>query len=420
MAKDRPTNRRNARIIQLMTKIVHTADWHLGARLVDFDRHDEQAAFLDWLLEQLKELQPDALIVAGDIFDGATPPQEALSLYYRFLARLSEAVRCRTIILGGNHDSPATLHAPRDILAASRPDQLADAIVEFDEVVVCAVPYLRQRDLLTAAPGESMQAVADAIRTALADYYRKLYTAARTIAGDRLIVCTGHLTAVGHQSSPSERPIQIGNLGAVESSCFEGFAYTALGHIHRPQAVGQNESIRYAGAPIPLSFAEVDMPKAIRVIEIAGSSISHRELSIPEFRPLLRLTADTQSLLGVLRAAEGPAGSRFFPWVELTLADGRAHPDLERQVREAAEGLNLRVLKLLTPELPDDPANPRSPVPAQQLNELTPEEVFGALLRAVGIDAAGVEGADLMTTLTVLLNRMQENTGAENRQDSVT
>ena len=89
-------------------------------------------------------------------------------------------------------------------------------------------------------------------------------------------------------------------------------------------------------------------------------------------------------------------------------------------MREAAEGLNLRVLKLLTPELPDDPANPRSPVPAQQLNELTPEEVFGALLRAVGIDAAGVEGADLMTTLTVLLNRMQENTGAENRQDSVT
>lgn len=153
-----------------MTRIVHTADWHLGARLVERERHEEQAAFLDWLLTQLIELRPELLIVAGDIFDSATPPQEALTLYYRFLGRLAATVKCRTLILGGNHDSPATLHAPRDILRAIEvrviarpPADPAEGLLEFDDVVVCAVPYLRERDVRISSPGESADQVAAAI-----------------------------------------------------------------------------------------------------------------------------------------------------------------------------------------------------------------------------------------------------------------
>src|SRR6187402_1412048 len=101
-------------------RILHTADWHLGARLVDYDRLPEQRAFLDWLLDRIAELAPELLIVAGDVFDSTNPPQEALALYYRFLARLARHGGCRCLILGGNHDSPATLQAPQDLLSELR------------------------------------------------------------------------------------------------------------------------------------------------------------------------------------------------------------------------------------------------------------------------------------------------------------
>lgn len=280
-----------------VTRIVHTADWHLGARLIDCERHDEHCVFIDWFLSQLAKLRPDLLIVAGDIFDGATPPQEALKLYYSFLSRLSAVAKCQTLILGGNHDSPATLHAPRDVLRAlnvrviaSPPEDPADGLLEFDHAVVCAVPYLRERDVRTAAPGQSADEVAAAIRTGVTKHYRAIHTLARSRALERLIVATGHLTAAGSQTSPSERTIHIGNLGAVDAACFDGFAYTALGHIHRPQGIGEGDRVRYAGSPIPLSFAEVDLGKEIRVIDIAGFQITQRVISIPVFRPLVRLT----------------------------------------------------------------------------------------------------------------------------------
>lgn len=248
-----------------MTRIVHTADWHLGARLMDCERHDEHRAFLDWLLARLVELRPDLLIVAGDIFDVAAPSQEALKLYYTFLSRLAGTVKCQTLILGGNHDSPATLHAPRDVLralnvrvVASPPADLGEAVLEFDQVVVCAVPYLKERDVRTASPGQSADEVAAAIRAGIRKHYRSIFTAAQAKAAGRLIVGTGHLTAVGSAISPSERTIHIGNLGAIEAACFDGFAYTALGHIHRPQSVGGMSacvmSVRRSHSVLPRSI----------------------------------------------------------------------------------------------------------------------------------------------------------------------
>ena len=398
-----------------VTRIVHTADWHLGARLIDCERHDEHCVFIDWFLVQLAELRPDLLIVAGDIFDGATPPQEALQIYYSFLSRLSTVAKCQTLILGGNHDSPATLHAPRDVLRAlnvrviaSPPEDPANGLLEFEHAVVCAVPYLRERDVRTAAPGQSADEVAAAIRTGVTKHYRAFYTLARTKALERLIVATGHLTAVGSQTSPSERTIHIGNLGAVDAACFDGFAYTALGHIHRPQGIGEDGRVRYAGSPIPLSFAEVDLGKEIRVIDITGSQIAQRVISIPVFRPLVRLTTTAATLAADLARQEGAPGAALVPWVELTVTDGCLHPDLDRQVREAATGLRLRVLKVLTPapQANGDAAGEAAPPPA--LIDLRPEDVFAERLRRERIDPVSEEGNALVHTFSELLSRMHE------------
>lgn len=403
-----------------MTRIVHTADWHLGARLMDCERHDEHRAFLDWLLQQLVELRPDLLIVAGDIFDVAAPAQEALKLYYTFLSRLAGTVKCQTLILGGNHDSPATLHAPRDVLraldvrvVATPPADLADAVLEFDHAVVCAVPYLKERDVRTAAPGQSADEVAAAIRTGITDHYRAVFTLAQAKAAGRLIVGTGHLTAVGSEISPSERTIHIGNLGAVEARCFDGFAYTALGHIHRPQSVGGDERVRYVGSPIPLSFAEVDLRKEIRVIDLNGTTLTQRAIPIPVFRPLLRLTT-TAATLGVdLAPHQGAEGDPMPPWVELTVTDCRAHPDIARQVREAAAPLRLHVLKVLPPALiATDPAAGQATA-ALSLSDLRPEDVFAERLRREAIDHASVEGQALVQTFAELMSGLHETAVVE-------
>lgn len=403
-----------------MTRIVHTADWHLGARLIDCDRHDEHRAFLEWFLAQLTSLHPDLLIVAGDIFDGASPPQEALKLYYDFLGRLAGTVRCRTLILGGNHDSPATLHAPRDVLRAldvrviaSPPADPIEALIEFPDAIICAVPYLRERDVRKAEPGQTADQVAAAIRSGIGEYYRTLGAVARGKSSGRLLIATGHLTALGCVASTSERAIHIGNLGAVDHSCFEGFAYTALGHIHRPQSVGSDACTRYAGSPLPLSFSEADAGKEFRVIDIIGGQLTHHAVPVPVFRPLLRLASG----LAALRETLGrlPTADTMPPWIELTVTDGRAHPDLDRQVREVTDGMNLRVLKLLTPALSsatDGDTGDNTP-PPQSLRDLRPEDVFLERLRREAIDPDSEEGKALALTFAELLGRMPELNPAE-------
>lgn len=398
-----------------MTRIIHTADWHLGARLIDYERHEEHCAFLDWLLKQLVELQPDLLIVAGDIFDVAAPAQEALKLYYTFLSRLADTVKCQTLILGGNHDSPKTLEAPRDVLrnidvrvVASPPSNLAEAVLEFEDAVVCAVPYLRERDVRTAVPGQSADEVASAIRMGIMKHYRDVFDLANAKAAGRLVVGTGHLTAVGSEISPSERTIHIGNLGAVKGSCFDGFAYTALGHIHRPQRVGGNECVRYVGSPIPLSFAEVCVCKEIRVIDINGTQLTQRAIPIPVFRSLLRLTTTAATVGADLALHQGSERDAMLPWIELTVTDCRNHPDIGRQVREAAAPLRLQVLKVLSLAMVATDQSVSQAITSISLSEQRPEEVFSERLRFERIDEKSGDGQSLVQTFAELMSALYE------------
>jgi exonuclease SbcD len=397
-----------------LTRIVHTADWHLGARLIDHDRLPEQKAFLDWLFTQLDQLRPDLLIVAGDIFDVASPPQEALNLYYNFLSRL-KPLGCHTLILGGNHDSPATLQAPQAVLrsiavtvVASPPTHPTEAILDLPHVVVCAVPYLRERDVRTAIPGQTADQVADAIRLGITDHYRRMFLLAQATAQGRPIIGTGHLTAVGSDASSSERTIHIGNLGAIDARCFDGFSYTALGHIHRPQSVGGNDFVRYAGSPICLGFDEVGIDKQIRVIEVQGGAISQLELPIPVFRSLLRITSSAATLASDLAPHQSAPNDPLEPWIELTVSDCQAHPDIARQVRDATKTLTLEVLKIIPPQRAIDALLTEDPAVSPSLGDLQPEEVFAARLRREPIDKDSPEGQALVATFTELMSGLHD------------
>ena len=397
-----------------MSLILHTADWHLGARLIEHDRSDEHDCFLAWLLERIVELQPNLLIIAGDVFDSANPPQQALTQYYKFLAGVSRT-KTEVLVVGGNHDSALTLNAPSELLRAlkirvvgSAPEDHSEALLDLGDVVVCAVPYLRERDVRRASAGQTSDEVAAQMREGIAQHYRQIFDQACELAKGRPVVATGHLTAVGVHGSESERSIQIGNLGAVTADCFFGFAYIALGHLHRPQSVGGNDHIRYSGSPIALGFDETDTPKQVLLVTTTKSDkIEIRPIPVPCSRRMLRVNCLLDDLSARL-AAIVPAEGELPPWLEITVDDGANHPDLDLRVRSALGTSPAAVLKILAPRPADAHESAEEAFSGRTLAEIKPEEVFAERLRREGIDVVTDEAKALTATFAELLTRMQD------------
>jgi exonuclease SbcD len=354
-------------------RILHTADWHLGARLIERDRLAEHAAFLDWLIDTLRAEKIDALLLSGDVFDAANPPQDAVALYFDFLKRLADLKTVKAIITGGNHDSASHLNAPRDLLRRFDVHVFghagADNLVDLGGCVVAAVPFLRERDLRQASAGETLATVHGQVRTAIRDHYAVQLAAARALAQGRPVLAMGHLTVLGASTSDSEREIHIGTLDSIGAEIFDGFDYTALGHLHRPQRVAGRDNLRYSGSPIPLSFSEAADAKSVVIIETAGMKVE--TLTIPVTRHLIRVKAARATLAADLDNV--PAGS----WAEVTVKLDAPEPDLDRQVRESAAG-RFEALKVLA-DLPVSETAPwQSKAPT--LHDLQPRDVFRELL----------------------------------------
>ncbi len=371
-------------------RILHTADWHLGARLVERDRLWEHAVFLDWLIDTLRAEKIDALLLSGDVFDAANPPQDAVGLYFDFLKRLADLRTVKAVITGGNHDSASHLNAPRELLKRFEVHVFGHAgenIVDLGDAVVAAVPFLRERDLRQAVAGEAMTDVQSQVRAAIREHYVAQHTACLALAGQRPVIAMGHLTVLGATTSDSERDIHIGNLGAVGADVFAGFHYTALGHLHRPQRVAGLENVCYSGSPVALSFSEAADQKSVVVLDTQGMKIE--TFSLPVSRLLARVSTSRATLAADL--ASVPAAC----WAEVTVKLDAPEPDLDRQIRDAAAG-RFEVLKVLA-DLPVSLAS-TWPHTGPTLSELQPREVFRELLKEKQI-----EGGDLSAVFDELL-----------------
>ncbi|HGN0025641.1 TPA: exonuclease subunit SbcD [Proteus mirabilis] len=294
-------------------RIIHTSDWHLGQYFFTKTRAQEHQQFLDWLLEQIREQQVDAVIVAGDIFDTGSPPSYARELYNRFVVAIRDT-QCQLIILGGNHDSVATLNESKSLLACLNTTVIANVHTETPQApiilyqknhtpgaLLCAIPYLRPRDMINSKSGQSGAEKQGALKEAIADYYQRQYQAALDLR-EQLnvnipIIATGHLTTIGASVSDSVREIYIGTLEAFNATLFPPFDYIALGHIHRPQRVNKSGHIRYSGSPIPLSFDESAQQKSVCLIDFEQDKLAEMTLlPIPEFQLLRTLSGSLQEI----------------------------------------------------------------------------------------------------------------------------
>jgi len=341
-------------------RVLHTADWHLGKMLGDNSREREHGLFLDWLLAVIREQKVDVLIVAGDVFDSANPPQSAVAQYYNFLSQLTRDGGCTAVIIAGNHDSPAHLEAPREVLkplgvrvVGLWPEDPALACIALPNiadpaVVIAAAPFLRDRDLRIGVAGQTTQEISQALVRGIQECYASIAAAAQQCARPGVpILATGHLTVAGSSPSESEREIHIGGLGAVGAEVFsETFAYVALGHLHRPQSAGR-DCVRYSGSPIPLSFGEITDQKEVRLLEFAGGRLQTQQaLRVPQFRPLIRLAARHAELKSILDQFVPPQ-SDLPAWLEVEVEDPVPGEDLYETARACTLGKNFEVLRVV-------------------------------------------------------------------------
>ena len=291
-------------------KLLHTADLHLGRHLYGRRRHHEFAAFLDWLAATLEAEQVDVLVIAGDVFDTATPSPRSQAQYYQFLCRIAAGPCRHVIITAGNHDSPAFLDAPRDILRALNVHVIGTAREPADEVlllrdrdgapeaIVCAVPYLRERDLRSADAGESPAEKTAKLLDGIRAHYAAAVAHAETLRNGAALplIATGHLYTAGSQTSEAHDH-EIGTLTHVPASVFPAaIDYLALGHIHLAQRLDGSETRRYSGSPLAHTFAEAAQNKTVCLVTFQGRSAAVRPLAVPDFQKRARLRGDLPAL----------------------------------------------------------------------------------------------------------------------------
>ena len=381
-------------------KILHTSDWHLGRMLYGRKRHEAFEAFLAWMLDTLQRENIDVLLVAGDIFDTTTPGNRAQAMYYRFLSQVVSSPCRHVVIVAGNHDSPSFLNAPASLLKAldvhvvGQAQNPADEILVLrdvasqPELIVCAVPYLRDRDIRQVEPGESPDDKERKLLEGIRQHYEVVAqhaVAVREQLGVPVpIVATGHLFTAGGQTIDGDgvRELYVGSLAHVTASIFPScFDYVALGHLHVPQKVGGNELIRYSGSPLPMGFGEARQQKSVCLITFDANANANgpgvQLLPVPVFQALERVRGDWSTIDNRLQEL-AKTGSPV--WLEIIYEGTDLVGDLRDQLDRAVADTSLEILRVKNNRIVDRMASMAAP--EETLDDLSVDEVFERCLDA--------------------------------------
>ena len=347
-------------------KFIHLSDLHLGKRLNEFSLLEDQEYILTKILNTVDEIQPDGVIIAGDVYDKSVPSAEAVALFDDFLYRLSEK-NLHVFVISGNHDSPERIAFGGRMMLNSGihlspvydgkvdPITLRDAHGEAD---IFLLPFIKPANVRRFYPDEDIDSYTDALRVAVSNM--------NVDTSKRNILVT-HQFVTGASRSDSEE-ISVGGSDNVEVSVFEPFDYVALGHIHGPQSVGR-ETVRYCGTPLKYSFSEAGHVKSLTVVELGEKgSISISTVPIVPKRDLRELRGKYDELI----LKQNYDDKTRTDYLHITLTDEEDVPDAVAKLRTVYP--NIMVL---------DYDNPRTrslgTADMQATENRTPFELFGEL-----------------------------------------
>ncbi|MEZ8104867.1 exonuclease subunit SbcD [Vibrio clamense] len=372
-------------------RILHTSDWHLGQNFFTKSRKQEHQQFIAWLLQLVQSQNIDAIIIAGDVFDTGSPPSYAREMYNQFVVDLSQ-LNCQLVVLGGNHDSVSTLNESKQLLAclnthviANTSDNLSEQLIELKDehqqvgALLCAVPFVRARDVVVSQSGASGTDKQRALGQAIESHYHQLFEFAVEQRSEKQldvpIITTGHLTALGVTTSDSVRDIYIGTLDGFDAKGFPPADYIALGHIHRPQLVAKKEHIRYSGSPIPLSFDELKSQKQVVIVEFDTSrNALVSTVEVPMFQAMAMLKGNLVEIETQLDDITNTAENASV-WLSIEVKEQDYLSDLQARVQSMVEGKPFEVLQLRRARGPKQAGLTQEK--SETLAELTPFDVFG-------------------------------------------
>ena len=290
-------------------KFLHTADLHIGKIVNDFSMLEDQKFILEQIAGMAKANQVDMVVIAGDVYDRAIPPAEAVTLFDGFLTELSKA-GIQTAIISGNHDSPERLCFGESLL-----DKQGVHIAGLYKDTLCRVsfwerecetellllPFIKPAQLGVKTSGEAVEY--------LLNKYWEGETEASALRKNRVLVTHFFVTDAGREPelSDSETTIHVGGLDNVDACLFQGFDYVALGHIHKPQQIGAHP-IWYAGSPLKYSFGETNQTKSVLMVTMDGQGL--KEVKKLPLCPLREMRKIKGSLKELLKAGENAIGEK--------------------------------------------------------------------------------------------------------------
>lgn len=361
--------------------ILHTSDWHIGKRLMDRERLPEQIAALDEIVRICDERDVDLVLVAGDVFDTYMPSADAEEVFFRAVKRIAGEKRA-VVIVSGNHDDGVRLAASAPLAAeegiylfgggydvvpvggeravkavASGEGYVVIANARGEQVYINALPYPNEARLKEEKTDESY---ADKLR-------RWIARGEAGFSGNKPHILLSHLFVAGGKVSESERDIDLGGARAVPVSLFSAFDYVALGHLHKPQKLGEN--VRYSGSLLQYSFDEFEKKQVI-LLHTQEKSLEIEEIPLSSGRKLVRLEEEN-----VERAA---ALLKQYPgaFIELTLRLSAPLTSQETQLLRAAnDGLVSLIVR--TRAESSAPVIKRSSLSSKQLFEEYYRCVYG-------------------------------------------
>ena len=367
-------------------KIIHSADWHLGAYLGQEKRYHEFSQILDFMLQTARENDVRCIIASGDIFHTPSPPNRAVSMYYDFLLRAADAGVRDVIITAGNHDSPSFLEAPKDLLkrlnvhisAHLEKEDLQQHFIELRhpeteelEAVVIAIPYLHERDIRQAATGETFDQHQEALRAGCIRIFQDLCIAAREKYGNIPLIATGHCWAVDRDTDN-----MVGGEIAIPVNDFAHLAdYFALGHIHSSYPVGKYPHVRYSGALLAMKFDETKSEKNLLLLDTAAPA-DPQQIPIPCYQEMMSLSGTMEELTQAISDLKEQQRSIWLN-VENT---GTFDPDLNKTLEQLCADSELKIIICRNKER--NPALLKRRAETERLEAISPEDVFMRILTA--------------------------------------
>ena len=448
-------------------KILHTSDWHLGQHFMGRTRQAEHKALIEWLLFQVQEHQIELIILAGDVFDTGAPPSYARELFNELVILLNQ-LTCQLIVVAGNHDSVSMLNESKNLLACldvnviakTLPESLSEHILPVKnkhgqlEAIVCAVPFIRPKDLVSSKSNQSETDKKRDLLNQIQSFYFDIYEEALNLAKktnqdqewldqqddgkrddknieiqkslfdlDVPIIGTGHLTTLGAKTSESVRDIYIGTLEAVPAQAFPPFDYLALGHIHRAQVVAGNDCQRYSGSPICLSFDELNRDKSMVLLDTQNmlnlGKFKPQLLPVPNFQAMKTIRGEIKDVLQELKELVtqlSAADDGKSVWLEVKVFTDAYLSDVQKHIQEVIQGSLidlLRVTRQVKTQVVD-----HSNQAKETLSELSVEEVFDRCLAASTLgkldqteseETVSTEITELKSIFTQCVSSMQES-----------